>query len=73
MAEQLFTAIITRALSDGAFRDGLATSPEKTLANAGFVATSDQVRTITLANPAEWGRLAAEDILARIDLFYKKR
>lgn len=73
MAEQIFTAIVTRALSDGGFRDGLVNSPEKTLASAGFVVTSDQLRTIALASPAEWGRLSPDDILARIDLLYKKR
>jgi hypothetical protein len=73
MAEELFTKIVTRALSDRAFRDGLATSPQKTLTNAGFVVTTDQLNTIILARPAEWGGLTLEDIIVRIDVFYKKR
>ena len=73
MTEDLFTKIITRALSDRAFRDGLAASPRRTLANAGFVVTPDQLNTIVLAKPAEWGSLALEDITLRIDLFSRKR
>lgn len=73
MTEELFARIVTRALSDRAFRDGLAASPQKTLANAGFVVTTDQLNTIALARPAEWGGLTLEDIIVRIDLCQKKR
>jgi hypothetical protein len=73
MAEELFTRIVTRALSDRAFRDGLAASPQKTLTSAGFVVTPDQLATITLSKPAEWGNLTLQDIIVRIDTLAKKR
>jgi hypothetical protein len=73
MAEELFAKIVTLALSDRAFRDGLAASPQRTLANAGFTVTPDQLNTIVLAKPAEWGNLTLQDIIVRIDTFYKKR
>lgn len=73
MAEELFTKIVTRALSDRAFRDGLVASPQKTLASAGFVVTADQLNTIVLAKPAEWGNLALDSIIVRIDTLAMKR
>jgi hypothetical protein len=73
MAEELFTKIVTRALSDRTFRDGLAASPQRTLTSAGFVVTQDQLNTIVLAKPAEWGNLTLQDIIVRIDTYAKKR
>lgn len=73
MPEEILTRIITRALSDPAFRDGLDTSPQKTLTNAGFVVTTEQLNTIVLSRPGEWGGLTLEDIAGRIDLYQKKR
>jgi hypothetical protein len=66
-------AIISRALSDARFRAGLAENPEQTLIGAGFRPTSDQVRVIELAKPAEWGNLSFEDVVVRIDTLSKKR
>jgi hypothetical protein len=65
--------IISRALSDAKFRAALAENTEQTLIGAGFRPTSDQVRVIQLARPAEWGSLAFEDIVVRIDTLAKKR
>jgi hypothetical protein len=73
MTEEVFTRIITRALSDHVFRDGLAANPQKTLTNAGFVVTPEQLNTLVLARPAEWGSLTLDDIARRIDTFWKKK
>ena len=73
MAEELFAKIVTRALSDRAFRDGLAAIPQKTLANAGFEVTPDQLNAIVLAKPAEWGNYALEDLVLRIDALAMKK
>lgn len=73
MAEQLFVGIVTRALSDRAFRDGLVSNPQKTLTNAGFVVTQDQLNTIVMARPGDWGNLTLDNIIVRIDTLSKKR
>jgi hypothetical protein len=65
--------IILRAVSDATFRKGLATDPERTLRDAGFEVTREQVSVIVLAKPAEWGDLTPEDIQVRIDTLAKKR
>ena len=65
--------IIVRAVSDSTFRKGLATEPERTLREAGFEVTRDQLSVIALAKPAEWGDLTVKDILVRIDTLAKKR
>ena len=66
-------AIITRALSDPKFRAALAANPEQTLAKAGFEVTSDQLKAIVLARPAEWGNLTLKDVIVRIDTRARKR
>ena len=73
MTEEVLAGIVARALKDRAFREGLAASPERTLANAGFAVTTDQLNAIALARPAEWGGQTTEDITRRIDSLYKKR
>ena len=73
MSEELFSKIITRALSDRTFREGLAKTPEKTLVSAGFKVTETQLKAIVLAKPAEWGNLALDDIIGRIDPMAPKR
>ncbi len=65
--------IIVRAVSDPTFRKGLAADPERTLREAGFEVTRDQLNAIVLAKPAEWGDLTKEDIIVRIDTLAKKR
>ena len=65
--------IIVRAVSDATFRKGLAADPERTLRDAGFEVTREQVSVIALAKPEEWGALTREDILVRIDTLAKKR
>jgi hypothetical protein len=65
--------IALRALSDPAFRTGLATNPEQTLTKAGFVVTRDQLDAIVRAKPAEWGSLSLQDIESRIDTVYRKK
>lgn len=65
--------IIVRAVSDPTFRKGLAVDPERTLKEAGFEVTRDQLSVIVLAKPAEWGDLTTEDIQVRIDTLAKKR
>jgi hypothetical protein len=67
LAEQ----IILRAVSDPSFRTALATSPERTLRDAGFEVTRDQLDAIVQAKPAEWGKLTPEAIQTRIDKFAK--
>jgi hypothetical protein len=67
LAEKLFVGVVTRALADRAFRDGLFSNPQKTLANAGFVVTHDQLNTIVMAKPGEWGTLTLDNIIVRID------
>ena len=66
-------AIVTRALSDPAFRAALAASPEKTLTKAGFEVTPDQLNAIVLARPAEWGNLTLKDVIDRSDTMAGKR
>ena len=73
MAEELFTKIVTRALADRAFRDGLVSNPQRTLSSAGFAVTAEQLSLIALARPAEWGSLALDDIVDRIDILAGKR
>jgi len=65
--------IIVRAVSDAAFRKGLAADPERTLREAGYEVTRDQLSVIALAKPEEWGDLTREDIIVRIDTLAKKR
>jgi di/tripeptidase len=65
--------IILRAVTDSTFRAGLAADPERTLKEAGFEVTRDQLNAIVLAKPAEWGNLTPEDIQVRIDTLAKKR
>ena len=65
--------IIVKAVSDPTFRKGLAADPERTLKEAGFAVTRDQLSVITLAKPAEWGDLTVKDIQVRIDTLAKKR
>ena len=73
MPEELLTKIVTRALSDRAFRDGLVASPQRTLASAGFVVTADELSTIVRAKPAEWGKLTLDDVVSRIEMCGGKR
>ena len=73
MTEELYSKIVTRAMSDRAFREGLATNPQKTLDSAGFKVTRDQLNAIVQARPAEWGRLSLDDITDRIDPLAAKR
>jgi hypothetical protein len=65
--------IIVKAVSDRTFLKGLATEPERTLKEAGFEVTREQLSVIDLAKPEEWGDLTAEDIRIRIDTLAKKR
>ena len=65
--------IILRAVSDATFRRALAADPGKTLREAGFEVTADQLNAIVLAKPAEWGDLSPKDIQVRIDTLAKKR
>jgi len=65
--------IIVKAVSDPTFRKGLAAEPERTLKEAGFEVTRDQLSVIALAKPAEWGDLTVKDIQVRIDTLAKKR
>jgi hypothetical protein len=65
--------IILRAVSDAMFRRALAADPGKTLREAGFEVTTDQLNAIVLAKPAEWGDLSLKDIQVRIDTLAKKR
>ena len=69
LAEQ----IIIRAVSDSRFRTALAADPKRTLQEAGVDVTADQLKAIELAKPEEWGKLSLEDVMARIDVFYRKR
>ncbi len=65
--------IIVRAVSDPTFRRALAADPGRTLREAGFEVTPDQLNAIVLAKPAEWGNLTPEDIQVRIDTLARKR
>ena len=73
MSEEIISKIVTRAITDRAFREKLASAPEKTLASAGFQVTKDQLNAIVLAKPAEWGGLTLSDIIDRIDPMAGKR
>lgn len=73
MTEEIFTRIVTSALSDPAFRVALASDPQQTLTRAGLVLTPDQLNAIVLARPAEWGNLTLLDITSRIDTLYRKK
>ena len=65
--------VVVRAISDATFRKGLVSDPERTLREAGFEVTREQLSVIALAKPEEWGDLTREDILVRIDTLAKKR
>ena len=73
MTDELFSKIVTKALSDRVFLKGLASVPEKTLVSAGFKVTETQLNAIVLARPAEWGGLTLNDIIGRIDPMAPKR